>query len=124
MMGGKAPETRWDINKRQDNKLKNCCIRLAIYLNYTMMHGLTNLKFYIQIIAHPVCKMWIIQEPEKVALWNKRHFEEKHGECAACLKYSLLVVVEKNVYIYIYIMQHLEDSGTPVLYIGRKVLKG
>jgi len=21
-------------------------------------------------------------------------------------------------------MQHLEDSGTPVLYIGRKVLKG
>jgi len=33
--------------KRQDNKLKNCCIRLVIYLNCTMMHGLTNLKFYI-----------------------------------------------------------------------------
>ena len=32
---------------RQDNKLKNCCIRLVIYLNCTMMHGLTNLKFYI-----------------------------------------------------------------------------
>jgi len=25
---------------------------------------------------------------------------------------------------YIYKMQHLEGSGTPVLYIGRKVLKG
>jgi hypothetical protein len=24
----------------------------------------------------PVFKMWIIQEPKKVALWNKRHFEE------------------------------------------------
>jgi hypothetical protein len=43
--------------KLQDNKLKNCCIRLVIYLNCTMMHGLTNFKFYIQILAHPVCKM-------------------------------------------------------------------
>jgi len=41
--GGKTPETCWAVNKRQDIKLKNCCIRLAIYLNCTMMHGLTNL---------------------------------------------------------------------------------
>jgi len=47
MMGGKTQETCWAANKRQDNKLKNCCIRLVIYLNCTMMHGLTNLKFYI-----------------------------------------------------------------------------
>ena len=40
--------------------------------------------------------MWIIQEPKKVALWNKRHFEEKNGECAACLKYSVLIYVEKK----------------------------
>ena len=33
MMGGKSPETCWAVNKRQDNKLKNCCIRLVIYLN-------------------------------------------------------------------------------------------
>jgi hypothetical protein len=33
MMGGKTPETCWAVNKRQDNKLKNCCIRLMIYLN-------------------------------------------------------------------------------------------
>jgi hypothetical protein len=43
--------------------------------------------------------MWIIQEPKKVALWNKRHFEEKNGECAACLKYSVLILVKKK-YIY------------------------
>ena len=61
--------------------------------------------------------MWIIQEPNKVALWNKRHFEEKNGECAACLKYSVLIFVEK-----IYKIQNLEGSGTPVLYIGRTVL--
>ena len=34
-------------------------------------------EFGIEILAHPVCKMWIIREPKKVALWNKRHFEEK-----------------------------------------------
>jgi hypothetical protein len=35
---------------------------------------------------------------KKVALRNKRHFEEKNGECAACLKYPVLIVVEK-IYI-------------------------
>jgi hypothetical protein len=33
IMGGKTPETCWAVYKRQDNKLKNCCIRLMIYLN-------------------------------------------------------------------------------------------
>jgi hypothetical protein len=28
---------------------------------------------------------------------NKRRFEEKNGECAACLKYAVLIVVEKNI---------------------------
>jgi hypothetical protein len=63
--------------------------------------------------------MWIIQESKKVALWNNWQFEEKSGEYAACLKYSLIVFVEK-----IYKMQHLEGSGTLVLYIGRTILKG
>jgi hypothetical protein len=44
MMDGKTPETCWTVNKRQDNKLGNCCIWLVIYLNFTMMHELTNLK--------------------------------------------------------------------------------
>jgi hypothetical protein len=45
VMGGKTPKTCWAVNKRQDNKLENCCIWLVIYLNCTMMHGLTNIKF-------------------------------------------------------------------------------
>jgi hypothetical protein len=48
-----------------------------------------------------------------------QNIEEKNGECAACLKYSVLIFVEK-----IYKMQHLEGSGTPVLDIGRTVLQG
>jgi hypothetical protein len=31
-----------------------------------------------------------------VALRNKRHFEEKNEECAACLKYSVLIFVGKK----------------------------
>jgi hypothetical protein len=57
---------------------------------------------------------------KKVALCNKRHFQEKNGECAACLKCSVLIVVEKNIYK----MQYLEGSGMPVLYIRLTVLKG
>jgi len=33
MIGGKTPETCWAVSKRQDNKLKNFCIGLMIYLN-------------------------------------------------------------------------------------------
>jgi hypothetical protein len=44
IMGGKTPETYWAVNKRQDNKLENCCIWLVICLNCTMMHGLAKLK--------------------------------------------------------------------------------
>jgi hypothetical protein len=33
MMGGETPETCWAINKRQYNKLENCCNWLVIYLN-------------------------------------------------------------------------------------------
>ena len=32
------------------------------------------------ILAHTVYKMWIIQEPNTLELWNKLHFEEKKTE--------------------------------------------
>jgi len=35
---------------------------------------------YSLILAHPVYKMWIIQEPNTLELWNKLHFEEKKKE--------------------------------------------
>ena len=68
--------------------------------NFLPLFNLLAPEFYIEILAHPVCKMWIIQKPKKVALWNKRHFEEKNEECAACLKYSVVIFVK--IYIYIY----------------------
>jgi hypothetical protein len=63
--------------------------------------------------------MRTIQEPKKVTLCNKWHFEEKkNGVCAACLKNSVNIFVEK-----IHKMGCLEGSGVPVLYIGRKFPK-
>jgi hypothetical protein len=55
---------------------------------------------------------------KKASIMKKQHFEEKNREFATCLKYSVLIFVENK-----YIMQHLEGSGTPVLYIGRTVLR-
>jgi hypothetical protein len=36
---------------------------------------------------------------KKGSIIKKRHFEEKNGECAAWLKYPVLIFVEKNIYI-------------------------
>jgi hypothetical protein len=33
--------------------------------------------YYFVILAHPVYKTWIIQEPNTLELWNKLHFEDK-----------------------------------------------
>jgi hypothetical protein len=44
---------------------------------------------------------------------------EKNRKCAACLKNSVRIFVEK-----IYKLGCLEGSGVPVLYIGRTVHKG
>jgi len=46
-MGGRTPESCWAVNKRQDNKLGNCCIWLVIYLRRTQY-------FHIASILHSV----------------------------------------------------------------------
>ena len=52
-------------------------------------------NYFFFNFSTPVYKMWIIQEPNTLALWNKLHFEEKkNGEYRACLKYSVSIFVE------------------------------
>ena len=58
MIGGKTPETCWAVNKRQDNIPKNCCIWLVIYLNCTMMHGLSNFKWIIWCTVETALCNW------------------------------------------------------------------
>jgi len=37
-------------------------------------------NYFFLILAHPVYKMWIIQEPNTLELWNKLLFEEEKAE--------------------------------------------
>ena len=51
--------------------------------------------------------MWIIQEPNNLALWNKLHFEEKKTESVGCVQ-NIQYLHLLNKYIK---MQSLEVSG-------------
>jgi hypothetical protein len=86
----------WAVDERQNNKLKKL-LHLVGDL-FELYDDVQTYKPYILNLnfSTPECKIWIVQEPKKVALWNKRHFEEKNGECAACLKNSVLIIVEKK----------------------------
>ena len=37
-------------------------------------------ELFFLILAHPVYKMWIIQEQNTLELWNKLYFEEETTE--------------------------------------------
>ena len=107
---------------------KTCCVISVLFatkcrlFHYVILFSISNFLlsmcchltlwrrnyYFFLILAHSVYKMWIIQEPNKLALWNKLHFEErKNREYRACLKYSVPIFVEQ-----IYKMQRLEVSGT------------
>jgi hypothetical protein len=58
MMGSKSHETRWAVNKRQDNNLENCCIWFVIYLNFIIYLWLMERTWFAMIIyvqGIPLC---------------------------------------------------------------------
>ena len=38
------------------------------------------LELDISIVAHHLCKMWVLYDPKKVTLWNTRHSVEEQIE--------------------------------------------
>ena len=56
------------------------CVTAYLLKNETLNPLTLWRRNYFLILAHPVYKMWIMQEPKKLALWNKLHFEEKKPE--------------------------------------------
>jgi len=44
------------------------------------MFNLLAPELFFLILAHSVYKMWIIQEPNTLELWNKLYFEEEETE--------------------------------------------
>ena len=68
-----------------------------LYLQAHTCNTLTfwRLNYFFLNFSTPVYKMWIIQEPNALELWNKLHFEEeKNGEYIPCLKYCVPIFVE------------------------------
>jgi len=59
-------------------------ITTGITFVFTLLLLLLLLTFWYRnfffTLAHPVYKMWIIQEPNMLELWNKLHFEEEKTE--------------------------------------------
>ena len=46
-------------------------------------------EFFFRILAHPVYKMWILQGPKKIALWNKRRLEEREKKRRMCSMFKI-----------------------------------
>ena len=52
----------------------------ACFSGYGMCFNLLAPELFFLVLAHTVYKMWIIQEPNTLELWNKLYFEEKETE--------------------------------------------
>ena len=80
-----APDLPSGVQSEQDTKHATKWLQLnnEPKLHWHFLHC-KKLTFwgrnYFLILAHPVYKMWIIQEPNMSELWNKLHLEEEKTE--------------------------------------------
>jgi len=70
----------------------HCHVKTLLFVTKLLTFWRQN---FFLILANPVYKMGIIQEPNTLELWNKLHFEEKkNGEYIPSLNYSVPIFVE------------------------------
>ena len=58
-------------------------VLLTVHLSIILVINQLNLlapELFFLILANPVYKTWIIQEPNALELWNKLHFEKEKSE--------------------------------------------
>jgi hypothetical protein len=81
MMDGKTPETRWVVNKCQDNKLENCCIWLVIYLKRIIRLIYLNVRSNSCAIIFQLNSTTAIFIPNKFStrLQSKDYFQLKYN---------------------------------------------
>jgi len=63
------------------NFLYNSCVK---YLSFLAVLTFWRRNYFI--LAHTVYKMWTIQEPNTLELWNKLHFKEKKRRVCTMFK--------------------------------------
>ena len=73
--------TRLKFMLQTDRQYSRTVFRVSYWVRTLLIFFLSLIlwrrNYFFLILAHPVYKMWIIQGPNKLALWNKLHFEEK-----------------------------------------------
>ena len=79
---------------------RSCCSRGKKW--YPLTHQKPfGAGIFFKILAHSVFKMWILQESKKIALWNKRHLEEKKKR-RMCSMFKILYICWVNINKYYY----------------------
>ena len=78
MMGGKTAETCWAVNKRQDNRLKSCCIWLVIYLNWiTHIYNGSQIFILLNFTFSPLWRQLIRRDSCRSASNTKEMFTSR-----------------------------------------------
>jgi hypothetical protein len=78
------------LTSRPPKPLTSCGYRPKYLHNTGLTFWHRNLTF--KFLAHPVCKMWITQEPKNLALQNTQHFEEKRWRHCTVFKKNLVFI--------------------------------
>jgi hypothetical protein len=61
-------------------RVKNCLHASSFHSLDEYFNPLASELIFFLILAQPVYKMWIKEEPNTLELWNKMHFEEENTE--------------------------------------------
>ena len=72
--------SRWQHGNINGNMAINSKNGEDVVLCLAQPFNLLAPELFFLILAHSVYKMWLIQEPNKLELWNKLHFKEKKTE--------------------------------------------
>jgi len=75
-----AQDSNWMVGRREKSaSAKNVKFVSQYLLKIWVLNRLAPELFFL-ILAPPIYKMWIIQKPNMLELWNKLYFEEKKTE--------------------------------------------
>jgi len=68
------------ILPRMINVSDKSCGKIKLHILFISVINLLAPELFFFNFSTPVYKMWIVQEPNKLDLWNKLHFEEEKRE--------------------------------------------
>ena len=92
----------------------NLSIAQWLIFRVTILLTFWRRNWFFLIFGTPVYKMWIIQEPNTLELWNKWHFEEKKTKIIYHV-YKMWIIQEPNT-LELWNKLHFEEKKTNSIY--------